>query len=366
MRKGKILEKIGETMAAIFAPLIPLLTACGLLKGILMILQLAGCVQEGDDVYTVMYAMGDSVFHFLPALVCFTAGKHFGADKYLCLMIGMILIYPNLTEAMGLGETLSFVGLPMRAVKYPSTILPAVAAAGLAAGLGKGFRKWFSQTLYDIIGPILIIFLTTVATLCVLGPVSDLVQTALAKAYEWLYTKSSLLAGFLLGMFIQPMVSVGLSWGLLVVALNNISVVGYDTILAILGPPVFAQAGACLGVMLRSRDGSTRAACMTAMISSLLGVTEPAIYNITIPRKKPMIYACIASGVGSAMVGIGGTKMYTFLLASIVNMPVYAAGGGFALYAGGCAVGFAGALILTYLLWREPEKTEIAENAQIG
>lgn len=153
----------------------------------------------------------------------------------------------------------------------------------------------------------------------------------------------------IIGAVIQPMVIFGFHWSLILVAMNNITVSGQDTILALMGPAVFAQAGACFAVMLKSKNKSFKSICASAGLSALFGITEPAMFGVNLPRKKPMAAVCISGGIGGAIAGVSGACAMSFAFPSLAALPVFF-GTGFPLYLISCLVGFVMAFILTLVL----------------
>lgn len=186
-------------------------------------------------------------------------------------------------------------------------------------------------------------------TLFAFGPIGAVIGDVLAAGYEAVYSLSPVVAGLLLGAVIQPMVIFGFHWSFILIGMNNIAVGGTDTVLALMGPAVFAQAGAALAVMFKSRDRAFKSICLSATISALFGITEPAMFGVNLPRKKPMAAVCVGGGVGGAIAGFSGAQAISFAFPSLASLPVFF-GDGFVLYLVSCLVGFAVALAVTMVL----------------
>lgn len=194
--------------------------------------------------------------------------------------------------------------------------------------------------------PLTCIVVVGLVTLFVFGPIGNIIGDGLAAAYEFTYEISPMIAGAILGAVIQPMVIFGFHWSFVLVAMNNITVKGSDTILALIGPAVFAQAGAALAVCLKSKDKKFRSLCLSAVVSACFGVTEPAMFGVNLPLKKPMIAVCIGGGVGGAIAGFSGAQAMTFAFPSLITLPVFL-GEGFGLFIVSCFAGFLTAFLLT-------------------
>ena len=185
------------------------------------------------------------------------------------------------------------------------------------------------------------------------GPFGAVVGDILAAGYEFVYGLSPVIAGLLLGAVIQPMVIFGFHWSFILISMNNITVNGRDTVLALIGPAVFAQAGAALAVMFKSKDKTFKSICASAALSAMFGVTEPAMFGVNLPRKKPLTAVCIGGGIGGALAGFSGVQAMSFAFPSIAALPVFY-GDGFVLYLISCLLAFAVAFLVTMFLRFQP------------
>lgn len=346
--KKSMINVVIDGISGIFLPIINLLSAAGILKGILAILTAANIVSGTSETYLVLNAMADSLFYFLPMVMAFTAAKKFGTDPFTAVVIGGVLLYPTLTTAFEAGTNIYFAGIPMKAVIYHSGVIPILLAVGLLVYVERVVYKILPELIKSFFAPLICIVVVGLVTLFVFGPIGNVIGDGLAAAYESVYQVSPMIAGAILGAVIQPMVIFGFHWSFVLVAMNNISVKGSDTILALIGPAVFAQAGAALAVCLRSRDKKFRSLCLSAVVSAFFGVTEPAMFGVNLPRKKPMIAVCIGGGAGGAVAGFSGAQAMTFAFPSLITLPVFL-GKGFGLFVVSCFVGFLTAFFLTIL-----------------
>lgn len=350
VQKPSVLSRVIDAVSAIFVPIINLLSAAGILKGVLAILVAADALSADSDTYLILNAMGSSVFYFLPVLLAYTSAEKFGANKFTSVVIAGVLLWPSLTTALEAGDVLSFLGLPIRGTTYNSSVIPIILAVGLQSFL----ERWLDRVLPGVLKGFLMPFISVVVvgfvTLFAFGPAGAIIGDALAVGYEAVFALSPLVAGLLLGGVFQLMVIFGLHWALMLIAMNNISVLGVDTITVLFAASIFAQAGAALAVMLKSRDPGFRTICASAVLSAIFGITEPALFGVNLPRKKPMVAVCAGGALGGAIAGVSGAQAHgAFVIPSVATLPVFF-GEGFPLFVVGCAVGMVAAFAVTMAL----------------
>lgn len=345
-------------------PLIPLMMAAALLKGVIALVFMFGMISPETTTYIILNIMGDSIFYFLPIFLAYTTADSIGTNPFTAMMIAVVLLHPDLTGLLNEGIPISFMGLPMLPATYRSSIIPVI----LMVMLQKPIELWLNKKLPELIKGfmvplILLVFLGGI-TLVVLGPAGAFVGDVLAAGYDNVYGYSPMVAGGLLGAAIQPMVVFGFHWSFLLIAMNNVALYGSDTLMALLGPSVFAQVGSVLMVMMKTKDTKLKSICISAAISAAFGITEPAMFGVNIPLKKPMIGVCVGGGIGGVIVGLSNVHAMAFVLPSIASLPVFATEG-FGLYLIGCLVGGVVALITTGLLLKKDEAMlPINEEAQ--
>ena len=345
--KKTVISSTIDAISEIFLPIVNLFTAAGILMGILAILTTTNALSSDGETFLVLSAMAGSVFYFLPILLAFTAAKKFGANPFTTVVIAGVLLYPAIITAMEAGTAVRFFGLPLMSVLYRSSVIPIIMAAWLLAYTERFLGKVLPDIIKGFFTPMLSILFVGTVTLMVFGPAGAVIGNMLAAGYGFAYSASPIIAGFLIGVIAQPLVIFGLHWGLLLVGMNNIAVNGYDTVMALLGPPVLAQSGAAFAVMVKSKNNAFRAVCASAGISAFFGITEPALYGVNLPRKKPMFGVCIGGGIGSALAGFSGVYASIFVFPSIVTLPVFL-GDGFVLYVLACLMAVLVSFLFTF------------------
>ena len=348
-------------ISGIFLPFVNQLCACGILIGIVAILQTTGCISIESDSYKILHAMANSLFYFLPMLLAFTSAKKFGANPYTAVVIAGILLYPTLVEMLDKGETINFIGLTIYPVTYNASVIPIILAVGILHYVESFFKKILPDVVSDFLTPLLSIILISTLTLSALGPLGVGISKYLAIGYQSAYQTSPILAGFILGGIIQLMVIFGFHWCLIPLAINNIALNGSDTILAMMGPAVFAQAGSAFAVFFLAKSKQFKFICFSAGISALFGITEPAMYGVNLPLKKPMIGVCLGGAIGGAMTGYFANSAMSFAFPGLVTLPVFM-GVAFWGFISAVMVGFLVGFLFTLSCHKQLELTKFGQS----
>ncbi|WP_066187219.1 beta-glucoside-specific PTS transporter subunit IIABC [Gracilibacillus timonensis] len=355
-QKRNWFDKAVDTISGIFMPLLSALIGAGILKGLLLLCLNLDLLHEQSGTYQVFHAASDSLFYFLPMLLAFTAARKFDADPIVAVVVAGALLYPELSEIFQEQGDLSFLGIPIIVTNYATSVIPIIIAVYMLAKLEHVLNGWLSPTLQTFVTPLLLIALMVPASILIFGPIGLLLGDHIATGYMVIYENSAILAGILIGFFWQILVIVGLHWGLVPIAFNNLSYFGSDTFTAMLAPAVFSQAGATFGVWLRTKDKKQKRLAGPASFSGLLGVTEPAIYGINLRLKRPFFIGCAAGAVGGGVVGFAGTAAKGASLPGLPALPVFL-GEGFGLFLLAIISSFGLATILTFLFSVTKEQT---------
>ncbi|MBC1484251.1 PTS beta-glucoside transporter subunit IIBCA [Listeria sp. FSL L7-1509] len=348
-----IFNKFVALISGIFMPVLGLMAASGILKGFLTAAVTVGWVDTSAGIYEVLYAASDSLFYFLPIFLGFSAGKVFKTNQYLSAAIGAALVYPTLVEMYNNGTHLTFLHIPVILMNYTMSVIPVIIAIYFMSKVEKLLVRFIPKSLQLIFIPLLLLLIVVPVSLIIIGPVSTYASQLLAKGALGLYSLSPMIAGFFLAGIWQVAVMFGLHWAFIPIFINNISVLGYDPINAMLYCTVFAQTGAVLAVMLKTKNKELRSLSITATISGFLGITEPAIYGVNLPYKKPFIMACVGSAFGGAIAGMSAAKMFGgFASGGVFGIPMFinpeGLGWDFWGFLISLVVAFSISLILTY------------------
>lgn len=335
--KTSIFNSFIDVISGVFSPILGLLAATGMIKGLTALFLALGWLSKTSGTYEILNAIGDSLFYFFPIFLGYTSAKKFKLNHFTGMVIGAALVYPALS-GLTAGDPLftlfqgtiiespvyiTFLGIPVILMTYSSSVIPIIIANYVASKVERGFKKIIPDVVKTFLVPFCTILVVIPLTFIVIGPIATWAGQIIGSITLGIYNFSPLVAGLFIGGFWQVFVIFGLHWGLIPVAINNISMLGYDTILAMSFAASFAQIGVVLAIWIKTRDRKLKSLCIPAFISGLFGVTEPAIYGVTLPRKKPFILSCIASGVGGAIIGVMGTKQYIIGGLGIFGIPSF-------------------------------------------
>lgn len=301
--KKNLLNTFMETISGIFAPVLGAMSGAGMLKALLILCTTCGLLTADMGTYRILYAAADGVFTFIPMFLAITAARKFKANEFVSLGIAAALVYPDMTAAFSAGEALSFLKIPVVLVSYTSSVIPIVISIYVLSKLEKGLKKVVPSVCKTFLTPMLSLMIMVPATYLVIGPISDTAGKLLASGYTALVGFNPMIAGGILGLIWPAAVMFGLHWGFVPIVMNNIAEYGRDTLFVITGPNNMAQAGATLGVFLKTKNKEIKELAGPAALSAVLaGITEPAIYGVTLRFKRPFFIGAVFSGIAGAIV----------------------------------------------------------------
>ncbi|PAD20415.1 beta-glucoside-specific PTS transporter subunit IIABC [Terribacillus saccharophilus] len=356
-----------DIISSIFTPVLGVLAATGMIKGFNAMFLAFGWLKEESGTYQILNAVGDSLFYFFPIFLGYTAMKKFGGSHFIGMAIGAALVYPTLS-GLTTGDPLytlfsgtlfespvhiTFLGMPVILMTYSSSVIPIILATFFAAKVERGFAKIVPDVIKTFVVPFLTLLVVVPLTFLIIGPIATWAGQLIGQATLSIYDLSPIIAGLFLGAFWQIFVIFGLHWGLVPISINNLAVYGGDPVLALVFAASFAQIGAVLAVWIRIKQRKLKTLSIPAFISGIFGVTEPAIYGITLPLKRPFIISCIGGALGGAVLGITKTTGYMTGGLGIFQIPTFIGPNGFDLGFWGSfisiGVAFASAFVLTML-----------------
>jgi beta-glucoside PTS system EIICBA component len=366
-KKGSFKEELFATIVAIFIPIIGLLAASGLLKGVVTILTSLEVISETSGAYVVLHSLSDAVFYFFPIVIGYTAGKRFGANPLITLLIGAAIVYPGLIEATKSGETYTFFGIPLKLVSYTSSVMPIIFAAYFAAKVEKFFKKVLPSILRMVFVPFFTLIIVYPLTLLVIGPIITFLTNIVASSLDGVFNFSPILTGFIFGGIFQVIIIFGLQWGLIPIYIQYLTTLGYDPLIGLAIPSVLGIAGAVFAFALRTKNKKTRTLAYTTGTTALLGVSEPAIFGLLLPLKRPMICALIGSGLAGATAAILEVKVYAPGLSGIFNVIAYGGNLQNNLYGFlSLFIAFAASFILSYFFGYSKKNDQMDLNSKLN
>lgn len=319
--KVNLFNRLIDIVSSIFTPFIGVMAASGILKGLLAMAVVFGSLSTDSGTYKLLFAASDALFYFFPLVLGYTAGKKFGGNPFVTMAIGGALTHPVVMQAMDAGgATEYFLGIPITFINYSASVIPIIFAAWASCRVEKYSNKWLPSAVRNFFTPLFCLAITVPLTFLLIGPAATWLSQMLAHGYQAIYVFAPSLAGAVMGAIWQVCVIFGLHWGMVPLMINNLSVFGHDTLLPLLLPAIMGQVGACLGVFMRTRDTRLKMLAGSAVSAGIFGITEPAVYGVTLPYRRPFIFGCIAGAVGGAIVGFSHSNVYSFGFANIFTI----------------------------------------------
>lgn len=346
---ASLLGRLIDLVSGIFTPLLGAMAAAGVLKGALAIVLAAGWMTNKETTYIILHAASDSLFYFLPMLLAITSARKFETNVFVAVSVAGALIYPSIQQLFTSPDPVTFFGLPVMMMKYTGTVIPIIFSVWLMSILERFFNRHIHDSVRNILTPFFLLTLMVPLTLMTIGPVGVSVSEAVASLFVNIYSFNPIIASALMAAAWQVLVIFGVHWGFVTVFINDISVMGHSYLKAASSPSVFAQSGALLAVMLRTKDKKLKALAGSSFIASLFGITEPGVYGVTLKLKKPFICAVIAAGFGGAIAGYAKSSAISMGMPGLLTLPIFY-GEGFIGFIIGCIVAFAASLVLTLVV----------------
>lgn len=313
--KQGIFARIIATMSAVFAPFVYILAAAGLVQGCLIIItQFAPAFAE-TGTYAVLSFISWTPFTFLPVMIAVTAAKHFKCNTYIAMWCCLALVNADwgaIASRIADGEVVKFLIFPMAQTTYTSTVLPPLFLVLVLSYLEKWLDKHLPDVLKAIATPFICAVIMVPLTILVIGPISDTIANGIAVGYNFLAHTVPMVAGALVGGIWQIFVIFGVHWGVTPMNVANFNANHCDTFQAFQTCAVVAQAAACFGVFLKSKSKENKNVALSAGLTGIFGITEPAIYGVTLRLKKPFVCGCIGGAVGAVIISLFGTQYYAY------------------------------------------------------
>ena len=354
--KTSIKDKFVDLVSSIFMPAIGMLCACGMIKGLNTILSFAGIYSSTSGLYTLIDAIGDSIFYFFPVIIGYTSAKKFKLTPFVGMVIGLALCYPTIN-----GADLSIVGIQMN-VSYTSTVLPVILTVAVAAPMERLLNKYIPDVVKSFLTPMIVILLSTILGYMIIGPVANTVAGWLSDGILSLYSISPVLAGIVFGGLWQVFVVFGVHITFIVLAIMNLAAGHPDPILSLQAFVAFSQTAVVLAIFLKTKQKKLKSICFPAIISGVFGVTEPAIYGITLQRLPMLVISCIGGSLSGAYAAFAGLKYQQMAGMGIFEMPAMFPQNGTGAAMFQCVIASAFAIIPTfiaaYVFYRDDHKED--------
>ncbi|MCI9533719.1 MAG: PTS transporter subunit EIIC [Lachnospiraceae bacterium] len=359
-----------DTLSGIFTPILPALTASGMLKAVLSLLVAFKLVDSGSQSYQVINFMADATFYFLPILLANSAAKKFKCNPYLAMMLGGMLLHPNFVNMVAAskesGEAIRLFMIPIYNAGYSSSVIPIILSVWFMSVVEPVADRISPKAIKFFSKPLITALLTGVVTLSVLGPAGYIISNYLAdflrsmEAYGWLVS-------MVLGALFPLLVMTGTHYAIVPVGINNRMTMGYDSLVYPNNlASNIAQGAATLAVAFKSKVEETKQLAYSAGITAVCGITEPALFGINVPKRTPLYSAMAGGAAGGLFVGLMHVKNYSGGSPGLLTLPSYIGGDSlkdlyFAVI--GSAIAFAVAFVISYVLYKDPKEEETTTEA---
>lgn len=367
-KKAGIVSRVIDVISSIFAPFLYTLAACGILQGILGVFVALGAIDTSGGTYLILNFISWTAFTFLPVLISVTASKKFGVNTYVAIVIACALVCPDYIAMVNAGDPVYFLGLPVKLLSYTSSVIPIILSIWVASYVQRFFDRVLPIVIRNLFSAMFTITIMVPLTLLAFGPIGNAVGGAIGDVYNYLYGLSPIVAGIIVGGPWEVLVIFGVHWGITPVTVGNYTTLGYDTFTGLQASAVFSQAGAALGVFLKTKNSEVKKVSASAAVTGLFGITEPAIYGVNLRFKKPMICGCIAGAAGGAIAGAFNAVSWGYNMPGIATLPAYFKSGHTTQFIGlliSIAVSFVLGAVLTFIAGfkDEPENEAVITSS---
>lgn len=370
--KQSVFNRVIATMSGVFAPIVYLLAGSGILQGVLIVITIFAPEVVESGTYQIFNLMSWAPFTFLPLLIAITASKHFRCNEFTAIACCCALVSPAFTSLLQLvseGETIRLFGVKLAETAYTSTVLPPLILVWVLSYLERFVKKHLPEVVKQLLTPLICFAVMVPLTLIVIGPVSQMAANGIANGYNHLEKTVPILTAAIGGGLWEVLVIFGVHWALNPMILADFALNGTNSLDMYIAFAVAGQMAAALAVALKSRNREMKNMSLSAGITAVFGITEPAIYGVTLRLKKPFIAACIGGAAGSAAACLMGSTyyVYTGLPGPITFVNAMNGETGSMLGAvAGTVVSIAAAFVLTMVMgFEDPKEKKIEADAII-
>ena len=311
-KKMSPVDYVIDFVSSVFQPIVPALSGAGMLKALMALLTVFHLVNSDSQTYYILNFFADATFAFLPILLAYTTAKRMKCNAILAMSVAGIMCHANWMALVAADEPVKFFGvIPFYLVSYTSTVIPVILVIIVQSFVEKWLNKVIPKAVNLVFVPMFTFLIMGTLALSVLGPVGDYVGEGLALVFDWLSTNASWAPAALIGGLFPVMVMFGIHHAVAPLGSMQMASLGFDSIF---GPGCvcsnIAQGVAALVVGLRTRESKTRQLGLSTGVTALMGITEPVLYGLNLPKKYPLISAMIGGGLGGLYAGVTHTHRF--------------------------------------------------------
>lgn len=365
--KQKWYEIFLDFLIGIFQPLVPAIAGAGVLKSLMILFSSLGWISETNSTYQIFTFIGSAPLYFLPLLVAITTAQKLNVNVLVSVSIASVLVYPDLITLLTKGTKLF--GLSVTNITYSSQVFPAILAILLYAVLEKYVTKYCPKPVRIFLVPLICMAITVPATLLLLGPIGYIIGTWITASILFLFNHLGWVATGLLAGILPLMVATGMHKALIPYGVATMTATGRELLyLPASLAHNFSEAGTCFGVAVRTKDEKMRAIAISAAISALFGITEPALYGVALQHKRALGSVMISSAITGSIVGILGIKAFALVGPGIASMTMYVdkSNAKNFLFAWLCLViALVLSFVLTLIFWKDDVVESVENNSTV-
>ncbi|HEM3181827.1 TPA: beta-glucoside-specific PTS transporter subunit IIABC [Streptococcus suis] len=324
VKKANVLEQVIEYIAGSMTPLIPAMLGGGMIKVLVIVLPMLGLLKADSQSISFLAFFGDAPYHFMPIFLAYSASQKLKVTPTLAMSVAGILLHPNFVQMVSTGDPLHFLGAPVTPASYGSSVIPILIMVWLMKYIEAVFNKVTPAVTKSFLQPTLVLLVSGFIALVLVGPLGVIVGEGLSQLVEQMHGVAGWLTLAVLGAIMPFIVMTGMHWAFAPIFLAA-SIATPDVLIlpAMLGSNL-AQGAASMAVAFKSKNSNTKQIAFAAGFSALFaGVTEPALYGVTLKYKKPLYAAMIGGGLAGLFVGLTGVKAYLFAVPSLIALPQF-------------------------------------------
>lgn len=306
--------KLIEHFSACMNPVIPVLLSGGIIKLLVLILNMTGLGSGLGHAVAILSVISDALFYFLPIFVAYASAQHFGVNPLHAIAAVCAMLLPDFIELMEAEEAIHFIVFPVAKVTYAYMVIPIILLVYVLFLLDKLFRRAMPEGLHSILLPVCNILATALIGIIIVGPVGDWASNALSIGIYALYEISPVVACSVLSFFMPVLIIAGVHWVFVAIAITTMAAGGTDPICmqACLNMSL-ALFGSTTALFLRTKNPDTKKTCATAATSLFFtGVSEPALYGVCLPERKALLTTMIGAGIGGLFSGYTAVKCFVY------------------------------------------------------
>lgn len=353
-------EKIGfvakllDVVAGVFTPILPAIIGAGLIKSVLAIAVLCGIDTKGQTYYFLNF-IGDAPLYFLPIMLAYTAAIKFKCNQFIAVAIGGAMIHPQytalVTDQFNIHFT-SFLGIPVTLATYSSSVIPIILTVWVLSYVERFLDKFIPKMLKFFLKPLLCLLIVTPVAFIVLGPIGFIAGIAISTVLNGINAFAPWLVPTIIGIIFPLMITTGMHYGLVPFMIQSYASIGYETISSPGNlPSNIAQGAAALCIAIKTKNKDLKQLAFSSGSTALLGITEPALFGVTLKIKRALYAVMIGGGIGGFYAGITGVKGYAFCSPGLLALPAFIGPNGWKNVINACVSMMISFIVTFIVLW---------------